>query len=212
MNQNTIISTRGLSYLDFIHFPDLDFLRGSITFICGESGSGKTSLLKLMNATVSPSSGMVLYQDRDIMSIDSLVLRREVLLMSQSSYLFDGSIRENFQQYYNFREIESPSASEILGYLDICAADFFLDAVTQNLSGGERQRVFLAIGLSFKPEVLLLDEPSSALDEATSRKLFSNLKDFCKSEGITLIVVSHDLALAKLYADQIIELKVEERS
>lgn len=205
--KNVVIRTENLSFRNLIKYDDIKILREQCTFICGESGSGKSSLLKIINGTVSPSSGAVYYNEKDISGMDSLLLRREVMLLSQSSFLFDLSISENFDKYYEYREAKPISEAEKKSFMKLCAADFPLNSLCQTLSGGERQRTFLAIGLSFKPSVLLLDEPTSALDEQTSRRLFTQLQNYSRTERMTMVVVSHDRALAKIFGDQFIALK-----
>jgi len=85
--------------------------------------------------------------------------------------------------------------------LSVCRADFPLDSSCKNLSGGERQRVFLAIFLSMESDVLMLDEPTSALDAKTGKTVMSTICAFCRDQGRTLIVVSHDQALVDQFAE-----------
>ncbi len=203
---DSLFSTKGLRFLDLISYPDMDFPAGQHTFLRGESGSGKSTLLKLLNATLSPSAGQVFYKGQDVAGIDTLLLRRQAILVAQDAWLFPGSIRENFAQYRVFRGEEAISDEGITRLMHTCAADFPLDADTATLSGGERQRVFLATCLSFHPEALLMDEPTSALDEETANLFLSRLKAFANHEGMTLITVSHAQALAGAFADQIITL------
>ena len=92
------------------------------------------------------------------------------------------------------------------GYLKLCAALFPLGADCAAMSGGERQRVFAAICLSLRPKALLLDEPTSALDDNTANTVMTNIKTFCRENNITLIVVSHNKALAETFADHVIAL------
>lgn len=148
-----------------------------------------------------------MYEGCDILGMDTVGLRREVLLASQNVFLFDGTIRENFEQFYDYRDEQCPGEAGISGYLALCCADFPPDARCETLSGGEKQRVFLAIHLSLSPKVLMLDEPTSALDEATAGRLFSQIKAHCAEKGITLVVVCHDRKLVDAYADQVIALE-----
>lgn len=204
-----IIECKKLNFQNRIHYPPIEIERDRITFICGESGCGKSTLLKLFNATVSPSEGEIVYDGRPLDSMDSVALRKEVLLVSQNVFLFDGTVEENFRQYYAYRELPPLSPEQMRKYLSICCADFDLSANCVTMSGGERQRVFIAICLSLKPKVLMLDEPTSALDEATAGQFFSNLRDFCGENAITLLVVSHDKSLAARFADTVIPLEKE---
>ena len=143
----------------------------------------------------------MLFDGQDIAGLNTIQLRRDVLLVSQATYLFDDTIEGNFLRYYELREQTPPTQQQMRDCLALCCADFELSASCSTLSGGERQRVFLAIFLSFAPRVLLLDEPTSALDEATARQLMEQLKAHCVAQQITVVVVSHDHQLAQQYAD-----------
>ena len=198
---------KNVNFKDIINYPELEIANGAATFICGESGCGKSTLLKLLNGVTSASHGEILYNGISIADYDPIELRREVLLCGQSAFLFDGSIRNNFEQFYKHREVALPSDEGLAKYLEICGISFELDTPCEKFSGGERQRVFTAICLSLRPKVLMLDEPTSALDDATAHLVVSNIKEFCKSNGITMIAVSHNKILAKQYADDVIELK-----
>lgn len=89
----------------------------------------------------------------------------------------------------------------MLKFLALCQVPFTPDDLCDNMSGGEKQRVFLAICLSFLPKVLMLDEPTSALDARTADALMGAVKAHCHTQGVTLLVVSHDPTLAQRYAD-----------
>ncbi len=146
----------------------MSIMHGQTTFIKGESGSGKSTLLKLFSALESPSDGKIYYNGTDIQDIDTIDLRREVTLVSQAFYLFDGTIRDNFGEFYKFRNQDVIGDDLIWKYLDICMMDHDIDSDTVSMSGGERQRVFIAVCLSFLPKVIMLDEPTSALDSANA--------------------------------------------
>ena len=202
-----LFSLKNVSFKNIIHYPNIELPGGCAIFICGESGCGKSTLLKLLCGVASPDAGEILFDGRPVCSVDPVTHRREVLLCGQSAFLFDESIKENFAQYYSYRDLPPPGVDEIAGYLKITAADFPLDAQCATMSGGERQRVFTAICLSLCPKVLLLDEPTSALDDATANALLTNIKSFCYERGISLIVVSHNQALVQAYADYSVTLE-----
>jgi putative ABC transport system ATP-binding protein len=204
-----IITATGLRFLNILRFPDIAVEREGATFICGTSGAGKSTLLKLINATLSPTEGVIRYGGADITGIDPITLRREVLLAGQDVFLFEDTIRGNFEQFFAYRDEPCVSEDEILQYLRLCSLEMPLTANCQTLSGGERQRVFLAIHLAMRPKVLMLDEPTSALDKKTARVLFTRLKAYADEAGITLVVISHDPALAHEFADHSIELSEE---
>ena len=201
-----LFTLTNVHYKDILKFPDIEIPKGLATFISGESGSGKSTLLKLLNGVLSVSDGEITYQQKNLESYDPIQLRHEVLLVSQSVYLFDKSIKENFDEFYRYLGKDSLSEDEMKRYLEICSASLPLDSMCQVLSGGERQRVFIAINLSFHPKVLMMDEPTSALDDKNADILIENIKDYCEKENITLIVVSHDKELAKKYAEHLVVL------
>jgi UDP-glucose/iron transport system ATP-binding protein len=207
--ENTIIETRDLSFSDLIHYQDIKIERSKVHFIVGKSGTGKSTLLRLFNVTLSPSKGNIFYDGKDIADIDTTKLRKEILLISQSLYLFDGTIKDNFKKYYEFREEDAPSEEEMEKFLHMCCIDFPLDKSCTLMSGGERQRVYIAIFLSFYPKILMLDEPTSALDTENSHNVIKNILEYCKMHNITVIIVSHDSSIVEEFAENII--KIEKR-
>lgn len=201
-----LFNIEDVNYKKIIRYSNIEISEGGATFIFGESGSGKSTLLKLLNGVLSPTEGIIKYADKNIEDYDPISLRREVLLISQSVYLFDMSIKDNFKEYYAYRDLENISEEAMKSYLDICSVHLPLDSMCSVMSGGERQRVFIAINLSFQSKVLMLDEPTSALDYKNANALLENVKSFCKKEDKTLLIVSHDRAIANKFADNIINL------
>ncbi len=202
-----VLATDKATYLEVANYPDLAIPSGKTTFITGDSGVGKSTLLKLFNNTVSPTAGRILYQGKNLADCDPILLRREVLLVSQSLFLWDKSIKDNFAEYHGYRDQPPPAEAEISEYLRICQADFPLDSPCRLLSGGEQQRVFNAIFLSFKPRVLMFDEPTAALDEDNARNFFRRAQEYAARQAMTLVAVSHDCSLADSFAGHIIRLE-----
>jgi len=203
--ENIILETRNLRF-NVINYSDIKIPENRATFIVGKSGTGKSTLLRMFNGTLSPDSGSVFYSGKDISEIDTIALRREVLLISQSVYLFDTSIKENFKQFCGYRDLTPPSDEEMKFFLDLCCAPFSLDSDCTTMSGGERQRIYIAIFLSFSPKVLMLDEPTSALDKQNSISVMENILSFCRKKGITVAAVSHDGSLTDKFAENIISM------
>lgn len=200
-----ILTTSNLKFLD-IEYHDISIPENKVTFIVGASGTGKSSLLKLFNQTRSQDSGSIFYNNQNIDKIDTISLRKDILLISQSVFLFDDTIKGNFEKFYEYRGEKLISEDEIRRFLNICCIDFSLDESCVTMSGGERQRIYTAILMSFKPKILMLDEPTSALDSTNSINMLSNIISFCRFHKITLIIVSHDNELTKKFADNIITL------
>lgn len=204
--EKIILSTKNLSFNEMIHYKDIEIIKNKSNFIVGKSGTGKSTLLRLFNGTLSPSSGNIFYLEKDISDIDTIILRQDVLLVSQSVYLFDTNIKENFRQFYNYRNLNTPSEEEMKYFLDMCCVPFSLDSDCTTMSGGERQRIYIAIFLSLKPKVLMLDEPTSALDKHNSQNVMENILSYCKKNDITIIVISHDTNLTDKFADNVISI------
>jgi len=196
-----------VSFGDWVSFDDFTIYGGYPSFIMGDSGCGKTTMMKLFNATISPTEGNVYYLGENINSYGTIELRKQVSVIRQESFLFDKSIEENFKEFYSYRNISCPDKETIRKFLKICHLEFSLDKNCKTMSGGERQRVFLAAFLSFKPKVLLLDEPTSALDETTADIVIGNIIDFCKHSDIEFIAISHDRKIVEKYSEQTIEFK-----
>ncbi len=203
----TIIKTEALRFKDILTYPNIEIEKTKATFIKGESGCGKSTLLKLFNATLSPSHGEIFFNGENIEKLDTIKLRQDVLLACQVPFLFKTSIFENFVSYHNYRKNNPPSEAEAADYLRICKADFPLNKDAQIMSGGERQRVYIAIFLSLLPKVLMLDEPSSALNTEMGLEVIGNVLSFCKQKQITPIIVSHNDELTKSLAEDVVELK-----
>lgn len=202
-----LISCKKLVFKEFIHYPDINIKKNEVTFISGESGCGKSTFLKLLNGTISPSSGDIFYNGIDISDIDKLKLRREIVLTKQVPFLFNDSIYENFLAFHNFRESTCPSKDLISNYLELCCIPINLDSKCDSMSGGERQRIFLSIALSFMPKVLLLDEPTSALNKDLSNRVLENIISYGKSQNISMIIISHDDELKNNFSENIIRLE-----
>jgi putative ABC transport system ATP-binding protein len=203
----TLFQTNNLVFGGLIPYGNLSIPIGRITFITGESGSGKTSLFKLLNGVLSPSRGSVCYRGQDVQALCPELHRREVSLVAQEPYLFAGSIRDNYNAFYEYRELPAPPDDAIQTFLSHFHLNFTPESGTQTLSGGEKQRLYLAIFLSFKPGVLLLDEPTSALDAATGEIVLANTIQFCRENGMELVVISHNTDLAAKFSQNTLTLK-----
>lgn len=202
-----LFKAKQLCFYDKICFADLEIPVGKTTFITGPSGAGKSTLLRLFNGVLSPTHGQLYYLGQNLEDLDTIELRKEVLLVSQAVFLFDGSIRDNFAAFYEHRERTLPNDETIKKFLSICCLPFDPDAITNTMSGGEKQRLYLAIFLSFHPAVLMLDEPTSALDSETANRVMENIIAYCHEKDITVIAVSHDKALTAKFSENVLALE-----
>lgn len=199
-----MIKTKKLIFTEKIRYPDVEIPEEKVTFITGESGSGKSSFFKLLNRTLKEESGEIYYKNQNIKGLDIFKLRKEILLVGQEVYLFTGTIKENFDKYYTYIDRKVIDDERIKYFLNLCNIDVSIESDVSILSGGQKQRVFLSIFISLLPKVLLLDEPSSALDENNSFILFKNIIQFCKLEKITPIFISHSQKIINNFAENII--------
>lgn len=197
---------KNIKFLHILNIESLDIENGKITCIIGESGSGKTTLLKLFNKMITADSGEMFYNGKNIKEIDSVLHRREVVMLPQIPTVFPGTIKENLLIGLKFSE-KSEVADEVLeNILKEVRLDKKISEKVTDLSGGEKQRLALGRIMIMEPEVLLLDEPSSALDEETEKIIMENLVSYVKKNNKTLIIVTHSKKLAQNYSDRILEI------
>ncbi len=203
-----MLKTKNLIFKDIICYEDIEIKECKMNFISGPSGCGKSTLLKLFNKTLQRSAGNILYKDKPIDLYESIALRKEVKLISQASYLFAMTVRENFEMYHQYCDSSLKLNDDIMiRYLSLVKINVDLNQDCSILSGGQKQRVYLAICLSLDSSVIMLDEPTSALNHELAHDLFDSLKDYMYKHKKTMIVVSHDLELVKKYSDHTIHLK-----
>ncbi len=189
-----------IRYKDVLGIETLSIDEKRVTCLVGKSGGGKTTLLRLLNKMISPDSGDIFYRDESLASIDSVMHRRRVVLLHQKPFVFSGSIRDNLLKPLSFRR-EQVDDDALKDALTRVSLDKSLDTNASTLSGGEAQRLALARLMLLDVECVLLDEPSSALDEATERDVIQAVVKFVKSRGLTLVMITHSTAIAKEYGD-----------
>lgn len=164
------------------------------TCIVGPSGSGKSTILRLLNRLADPDRGAVLYRGRDVREYEPRALRREVALVPQLPALVPGSVADNLRFAASFAGRE-PEVGSLLAMAGLDPS--FADRDAERLSVGERQRVMLARALALEPRVLLLDEPTAALDAQARAAVERTLLELGERLGISRVVVTHDPAQAR---------------
>jgi len=195
-----------VKYKDVLDLPTLFIEKERITTLVGPSGSGKTTILKMLNKMISPTQGRILFNGMDLRQINSVAHRRHVTMLSQSPAMFEGSIRDNLNAGLRFQERELPSDEVLNRILELVKLKKPLDSSVNTLSGGEKQRLALGRVLLLNPEVYLLDEPSSALDDETEEIIIQMLTEHVRIEKKTIVMVTHSKAIAEKYSDTIIEI------
>ena len=168
---------------------------GEVLAIVGPSGSGKSSLLRLLNRLDEPTSGTVYVEGTDYRQIAPQELRRKLGMVNQRPYLFPGTVEQNLQfgPLQRGESLSKDSVDELLGRVGLQG---YASRNVANLSGGEAQRVSVARTLANSPLVLLLDEPTSALDETSKREVEASIQTVVRDQGLTCILVTHDNAQA----------------
>lgn len=196
-----------LKYKDILNIEKLEIPENKITCIVGESGSGKTTLLRHLNGLVSADSGSIYFKGKNIDELDNIQLRRKVVMLSQNPAIFLGNIRDNLIIGLKFSDKSEVDDDKLNKILELVHLDKSLEDDAEKLSGGEKQRVALGRILLMEPEVLLLDEPSSALDEATEKLVIERVVEYSKEKKKSLIMVTHSKNIAKTYGEYIVEVK-----
>ncbi len=177
-----------------------------ITGIIGPSGSGKSTLLRLLNKLISPTKGIVRFKDVDIADMESQDLRKEIGMVLQRPFLFKGTVKSNLLYGPKIWNIDY-SDDALCKLLDTVGLEAdFLTRNIDGLSGGEQQRVSLARSLANNPIVLLLDEPTTALD-IVSEEIIENTLKRLAADNIKIIIVTHSLEQTKRLTDQLLFLK-----
>ncbi len=185
---------------------NLNVWPGEVLMILGPSGSGKSSLLRLINRLDEPTRGTVLLDGQDYREIPPLELRRRVGMMMQQAFLFPGTVADNIRFGPRQRGIELPDET-INRLLERVGLTGFAQRDVERLSGGEAQRVALARVLANEPEVLLLDEPTSALDQEAKEAVESLIQEVIHEEHLTCLWVTHDLHQAARMGDRVAQLE-----
>ncbi len=173
-----------------------------VTAVFGPSGSGKSTLLRLCNRLELPTSGRVLFYGKDIAGMDPLWLRRRVGMFFQRPTPFPGTVADNLR-------VADPDASdarmrEMLTRVALTGS--WLDRDATALSGGEAQRMCLARTLMAQPQVLLLDEPTSAVDAEAAGVIERAVRELA-ADGIPALWVTHDPAQVERAADRVLHIE-----
>lgn len=182
-----------------LHDINVRFEEGKTNLIIGQSGSGKTVLVKSIVGLLSPDSGRVLYDGRDFVAMrkrEQVMMRREMGMVFQNSALFDSlSVLENVMfpldmfSTKNYRE-RVKRAQECLERVNLLDAQ---DKAPGELSGGMQKRVAIARAIVLNPKYLFCDEPNSGLDPKTSLIIDQLLSGITKEFGMTTIINTHDM-------------------
>ena len=199
----------GTKQIEVLKGIDLSFYQGERVSIVGASGVGKTTLLHILGALDHPTSGTVLFEGRDIFTLNekelALFRNRQIGFVFQLHHLLpEFNALENTMMpclIQGMSKKEGYSRAEAI--LSQVGLKDRLSHKPGELSGGEQQRVAVARALVLEPKVLLADEPTGNLDTQTGESVFDLLQELNEIRGVTLIVVTHNLELASRMSRQI---------
>lgn len=186
---------------EVLHGVDIDVPAGETHAIVGLTGSGKSTIVKLLLRFYEPTAGTITVDDVDVREVSFTSLRGAVGLVSQDTFLFDGSVRENIA----YGRVDAPE-DEILRAARLAEADPFIEALAdgydtvvgergQKLSGGQRQRLAIARAIVRDPAILILDEATSSVDNETEAAIQRSME--VVSVGRTTLVIAHRLSTVR---------------
>ena len=181
---------------------------GEIHTIVGPNGSGKTTLMRVLSFLEKPAGGTVTFKGNRISTGRGVPqeLRRSVTLVMQDHYLFEGSVFSNIAYGLRIRGVKDPGLRRSIDTaLEITALQGFGPRRAGTLSGGESKRVAIARALVLKPEVLLLDEPTANIDRRNTELIEDTVQQL-KSEGLTVVMTTHDFSQAYKLGDSMVSL------
>ena len=175
---------------------------GKITAIVGPNGAGKSTLLNLIGNLIQKDEGRILYNG------DEKVPEKDLTLVFQEPYLIASTVKKNIAYPMKLRKFSKEAIeARIRELAEELNLEALLNKKANQLSLGEVQKVALARALSFKPELLLLDEPCASIDPDPTSEIEKILRKLNHSGGTTMIMVTHNLAQARRLADEVILLK-----
>ena len=204
----TYVSRQGETHIALTDI-NLTIEDGSVFGIIGQSGAGKSTLVRCLNLLERPTSGSIIINGRDITSLSEKELREfrsSVSMVFQNfSLLQQRTVLRNVMFPLELRHADKKEAEkrarellELVGLADKC------DKYPSQLSGGQQQRVAIARALVNNPSIMLCDEATSALDSMTPHSILKLLKDINEKMGVTIVLITHSLAVAELICDNVV--------
>ncbi len=184
--ENVYLEKNGKTILEDIN---LEIFENEFFVILGENGSGKSSLLKLFNRLEINSKGRIYFNNTEIEKIPIHTLRNKVIMVMQGATLFEGRVKDVLNIYIEKLNLNKTPEQ----ILDIMGLDYTnLEKKTENLSGGEGQLIAISLAIAKDPDVLLLDEITSALSITMGARVREKMKELQK-KGKTIICITHNM-------------------
>lgn len=201
--------TAAISSAYLLHELSFDVEKGNFLTIVGASGSGKTSLLRLLNRLNEPTTGKIYLENQDYQKIPVTQLRQQVVLVLQEPKLLGMRVDEALAYPLSLQQLPKAEIKQRVGswVRRLNIPEEWLDRHELQLSLGQRQLVAIARGLIMQPKILLLDEPTSALDFGRANHLLEVLTDLTLTGEMTVIMVNHQLELIEGKSDRVLYLQ-----
>jgi D-methionine transport system ATP-binding protein len=187
----------------------LEIHRGDRLAVIGSSGSGKTTLFRLLNGLASPTSGSLRFQGQNYLQIAPVVLRRQIVLVTQEVRLLEMTVRETLAYPLVLQKLPPAKIQTTLDYWieKFHLPHEWLGRTEQQLSLGQRQWVGICRALILQPPVLLLDEPTSALDRGRTDDLLQILVELNQQQQTTILMANHQLDVVQQFATSLVYLQ-----
>ncbi len=204
--QNVSYENEGEKILENI---SISVAPGDFISVVGPSGSGKSTFFKLCSHLISPTQGKILFKNRDFNSYNPPDLRKSIAYCFQTPGLFGNTVMDNVSFPFAIRnlKLDFERVKQLFSLFQMTID--FLTKDVKNLSGGEKQRIALIRSLIFPPEILLLDEVTSALD-AENTKIVETVISQLNKEGITILWITHSPEQSRQYAQKVLTIDAGE--
>ncbi|MDD7541105.1 MAG: methionine ABC transporter ATP-binding protein [Mobiluncus porci] len=187
---------------------NLEISKGSIHGIVGQSGAGKSTLIRCLTALEQPTSGSITVDGQEMTELNETQLRqarRNIGMVFQAANLLDSRTAAGNVAYplYLAGVPRGKRHEQVMNLLELVGLKDRASSYPSQLSGGQKQRVGIARGLATNPPVLLCDEPTSALDQETTRQVLHLIRDLRDSLGVTVIIITHEMAVVREICDSV---------
>ena len=198
----------GEAKVDALKNVSFSLEKGEFVAVVGESGSGKSTLLNCIGALDVPTSGTVTMDGNNLFSMKeeerTIFRRRNIGFIFQSFQLVSELTVEQNIAFPLLLDYRKPKASDVEEILELLGLTERRNHLPSQLSGGQQQRVAIARALVNNPSIMLCDEATSALDSMTTHSILKLLKDINEKMGVTIVLITHSLAVAELICDNVV--------
>ncbi len=189
---------------DVLKVRSLEIKHGETLALVGPNGAGKSTLLLALAHLIQPKSGEILFKEKPVSQMNVLEYRRKISFVFQDPLLMDMSVEKNIALGLKFRGIDRDKVrTQVNRWSKAMGIESLLGRRAAQLSGGEAQRVSLARAFVLDPELLLMDEPFSAVDPPTRAQLLKDLSSLLSQNQRTTVIVTHNLADAAQVGNRI---------